>query len=71
MVDGERRRNSRLCLPKSGAGRLLPVTGEEGGGGGGGPTCGGGIFKIAIGFGEPCSDEGALPGELFSISTKR
>ena len=33
MVDGERRRNSRLCLPKSGAGRLLPVTGEEGGGG--------------------------------------
>ena len=37
MVDGERRRNSRLCLPKSGAGRLLPVTGEEGGGGGGRP----------------------------------
>ena len=32
MVDGERRRNSRLCLPKSGAGRLLPVTGEESGG---------------------------------------
>ena len=43
MVDGERRRNSRLCLPKSGAGRLLPVTGEEGGGGGGGPHGGGGI----------------------------
>lgn len=70
MVDGERRRNSRLCLPKSGAGRLLPVTGEEGGGGGR-PSCWGVIFKVAIGFGEPCSDEGSLPGELFSISTKR
>ena len=32
VVDGQRKKNSRLSLPKSGAGRLLPVTVEEGGG---------------------------------------
>ena len=32
VVDGQRKKNSRLSLPKSGAGRLLPVMVEEGGG---------------------------------------
>ena len=69
VVDGQRKKNSRLSLPKSGAGRLLPVMVEEGGGGR--TSCWGVIFKIVIGFGEPCSDKGSLHEELFSISTKQ
>ena len=67
MVDGERRRHSRLCLPKSGAGRLLPVTGEEGGK----DILLEGHFQNRDCFGQPCSDKGSLHGELFSISTKQ
>ena len=67
MVDGERRRNSRLCLPKSGAGRLLPVTGEEGGGGGKGHLAGGSFSKSRLVLGSHVRIRDRYLGNFFQL----
>ena len=68
MVDGERRRNSRLCLPKSGAGCLLPVTGEEGGGGGGeGHLAGGSFSKSRLVLGSHVRIRDRYLGNFFQL----